>query len=95
MEGLLLPLVPPGRHTVAVPYVEYWSYNLRSFIVQSGSLDFGHYVAYWRSARGWHEANDNLVTDVALEDVVRTTPWACFVSAEANLAEAKPARRTC
>ena len=94
-----MPLVPPGRTTVAVPYVEYWSYNLRSFIVQSGSLEFGHYVAYWRSASGWHEANDSLVTDVTVEDVARSMTFCVAFRVStchcaSVVAEAKPARRT-
>lgn len=53
-------------------------YNLCAFIVQRGSMDFGHYVAYVQKAGRWYLADDNTV-------IPQTTATAIKASEKAYL----------
>lgn len=71
LKGLQLPLLPPVRENLALQDLEMWSYDLSSFIVHSGSLDGGHYVAYWRSEQTWYEINDAMVREIDSQEATR------------------------
>eukprot|EP00439_Symbiodinium_sp_Y106_P049540 s2586_g6.t1 len=58
MEGLTLPLLPPSQDSLLLSHMEHWLYDLVSFIAHTGSLDNGHYIAYFKARNGW-EAVDN------------------------------------
>ena len=58
MNGLTLPLLPPSQDSLLLSHMEHWLYDLVSFIVHTGSLDNGHYIAYFKGRYGW-EAVDN------------------------------------
>ncbi|CAE7399437.1 unnamed protein product [Symbiodinium natans] len=68
MEGLILPLVPPSQETLALSHVERWCYQLTSFIVHTGSLDHGHYVAYFKTRGGWQAVDNDRCSHIMSEE---------------------------
>ncbi|CAE7451738.1 GIP [Symbiodinium natans] len=71
LEGLHLPLLPPSHNQLALPDLELWAYDLRSFIVHQGTLSAGHYVAYYRTTSGW-QVVDNASCQSILHKIPET-----------------------
>ena len=65
---LTLPLLPPSQETLALHHMEHWSYELVSFIVHIGSLENGHYVAYFKARGGWEVVDNEHCSRLMPED---------------------------
>ncbi|CAL1163139.1 unnamed protein product [Cladocopium goreaui] len=85
LEGLRLPLLPPTHRTLQISELEFWRYNLCSFVLHVGQeLHSGHYIAYWKSSRGWHEVlqlhvNDDRCSDISEQEAQRRAGSAYFL----------------
>ena len=62
LEGLKLTARPHG-----IPFEH--SYNLRAFIVHTGSAEGGHYYAYVRYDNQWYRADDNAIRKAPLDEI--------------------------
>ena len=71
MEDLIVPLLPPTQETLTLSHMESWCYELVSFIVHMGSLENGHYIAYFKSTAGWQAVDNDQCHCLAVEDARR------------------------
>lgn len=53
-------------------------YSLFALVEHTGSLNFGHYVAYVKVLNEWYKADDSIVTKVDKREVLNREAYLLF-----------------